>query len=189
MTRLCSDCSTPISLRNRSGRCRPCSFRASLANPVVAAKRLERVALAARNPEVRKRMSEGVSRYRQARMASDPRFAEQCRERGRELARSRAGNAACPPGSEARLRAGAKIRAKRLCWCPLDRQDEYIALMRTIGASEARRIILDDIAAQRARLTPFERQMEALKRGADLVNKPVFAPREYDFTLGGVSSL
>lgn len=78
---------------------------------------------------------------------------------------------------------------RKVAWCPQDRRDEYKRLVHSMGAAEAKRIILADIEAKKVELTPFERQMEALRNGARLIAKPVFRGKEYDFTLGGGSPL
>jgi hypothetical protein len=84
------------------------------------------------------------------------------------------------------------IRAKRLAWCPETRWDEYTKLARRMPAAEARRIIEADLAAlERRRLaamTKYQRAMERIAGGAQLVDawKPnVVGPA---FTLGGVAS-
>ncbi len=61
-----------------------------------------------------------------------------------------------------------------LGWCPPERRAEYRHLTRDkrIKAADARRIILDTIAAERARaenLSPFERQERALRKGAKII--------------------
>lgn len=85
----------------------------------------------------------------------------------------------------------AKQRQQRMAWCPADRVEEFTRLHRVYGFNEAKRIVQDDIAAQerrrRAALTPFQRQEEALRRGATLVRKQTLR-REHDFTLGGIAS-
>jgi len=77
-------------------------------------------------------------------------------------------------------------------WCPPDLIDDARALMKCVSMAEARRIIEADLAARerkrRAAMTPFERQMDAIRRGVGLVGK-VDTSRAYDVTLGGVSSI
>lgn len=99
------------------------------------------------------------------------------------------------PEAQARRNAANRARGERqLAWCPKDRLDEYRCLMRTPGirAAEAKRIVLDDIAAkERARLaamTPFERQLERLRQGARLEERVYLTTPEHEFTLGGVSA-
>lgn len=80
--------------------------------------------------------------------------------------------------------------ARSTDWCPAELRGEYRKMCKLMPGAEAKRIILDDLAAkERARiaaLSPFERQMDAVRRGVGLVQK--FEPvRSYDRTLGGVS--
>ncbi|MBE7186369.1 MAG: hypothetical protein INR68_18410 [Methylobacterium mesophilicum] len=88
--------------------------------------------------------------------------------------------------------ARAKARRTRVPGIPDERWDEYSRLRRQHGAAEARRMILDDIAAQeRARLaamTPFERQLARVAAGAKLVEVKPLRRADPNFTLGGVSS-
>jgi len=91
-----------------------------------------------------------------------------------------------------RASVGQKARERMLAWCPADRRDEYTKLREKIGAPEARRMMEADIAlresARLAAMTPFERQMERVKNGARVVDKPVFRKADHDFTLGGVAT-
>jgi hypothetical protein len=73
------------------------------------------------------------------------------------------------PEAKARQRAAmpaavVKITETRLRWCPPDKRDEYRLLVRRkrMTAAQARQIIMDS-------LTPFERQMNALRMGAKIV--------------------
>ncbi len=74
----------------------------------------------------------------------------------------------------------AQQKAK-LAWCPEVRRDEYRKLQKSLGSSEARRIIEAD-------MTPFERQLARVAGGAGLV--AAFKPTTTDhaFTLGGVAT-
>jgi hypothetical protein len=82
------------------------------------------------------------------------------------------------PETEAR-RIAALVEANRrrvyLPWLPPEHREEYRAQYRSMvsnrkfKAEEARQIILADIRAKTAKLSPFERQERALARGARLV--------------------
>lgn len=85
-----------------------------------------------------------------------------------------------------------KTRVLLKDWCPPERMIEARRLLKSFRMLEVRRIIETEIAAVErervAALSPFERQMEAVRRGVGLVQK--FEPvRSYDRTLGGVSSI
>jgi hypothetical protein len=89
---------------------------------------------------------------------------------------------------EARVkqRAGAKAFGKRftemkLGWCPEQYRAEYrFLLQRHVKAADAKQIIL-------AKISPFEKQMHALSRGASLIEKPILRKAAPDYTLGGVT--
>jgi hypothetical protein len=72
--------------------------------------------------------------------------------------------------------------AARRAWCPADRWADYQALRRQSGAEQAKAMILDEIArAERKRIaamSPFERDMERLAKGARIVEQ--FTPRKAD---------
>ena len=85
----------------------------------------------------------------------------------------------------------AAMREQRLAWCPAERRGEFAKLSRKLGVAEAMRVILEDIATQKRRrlaaMTPFERQMDALARGATLTTKPVMRKADHAFSLTGSS--
>ena len=85
------------------------------------------------------------------------------------------------PDVRAKFLAGRAAAARKrvdtlLAWCPHQHREEYYRLTQRKGmrAADARRVI-------EARMTPFERQMLALSRGAGLVERPMKA------TLGGIA--
>jgi hypothetical protein len=102
---------------------------------------------------------------------------------------------------QSRGEVGRKLTERRIGWCPPEYREQYLRLMRNghknaaIARREITAIIEQDAArkaeAQQARLaemTPFERQMEAVRNGARLVEKVQMPSRRYDYTLGGVSA-
>jgi hypothetical protein len=58
----------------------------------------------------------------------------------------------------------------RLAWCPEEKRDEYRHLLyvKQVGSAEAKRIVLASIARETAALTPFERQLQAIRNGAGI---------------------
>jgi hypothetical protein len=85
----------------------------------------------------------------------------------------------------------AMITETRLGWCPPEYRDEYRNLLhaKKLRAAEAREIIEAEIRSKQEALSPFERQMEALNRGAGLTAKLNMPSPDYAYTLGGVSSI
>lgn len=192
--RFCATCSIKLGRGNSSGFCRVCLLDHHRDNPDVAAKRIAAISAALQKPESKARRS--AIRYR---VLSDPRMRDKLREHGKR-------NYHLTIGSEKAFKARqtAEAIAKRArthsekdrAWCPRPYWDEYTRLMRTIGATEARQMILAQIERDQARAarareqaSPFERQMEALNRGAGLTSKLNLPGRDYEFTLGGVSSI
>lgn len=85
----------------------------------------------------------------------------------------------------------AQQKAK-LAWCPADRLDEYRRLQKSYSAAEARRMIEEDIATAEKRrrdaMTPLDHQLERLRNGGVLVEKPVVRRAEHDFSLVGCAT-
>lgn len=182
MIRTCGKCPTELGKRNTSGLCRPCRAKVTLCNPRAQAKAKASMARKFADPVFRE--SHGArSRARLAEWRSTPEGKARLLEQSAiNLAKARDAD------NEARKRA---IRAAAYPGIPEDRWDDCVALSRIVSAKEAKRLIREDIASkERARLaamTPFERQLERVRNGAQLVEK--FVPRRADptFTLGGVA--
>lgn len=188
----CSDCGIKVCARqNKSGLCRKCLLARVNADPELSEKRRAASKEACRRPEVRAKLSRN-----QRRLASDPAMRERWREAGKRNYHKTVGSA------KARARANAPETIARrarthhqrdMGWLPDGYLKTYHAFRRKHGAAIARQLTLEkaaeDRAARRAAMSPFERQMEALKRGASLTTKAQPVARDYDFTLGGVTEL
>lgn len=121
----CAGCGSQVSRSCQSGYCRSCAARRSYqVDPVRKAEALARLALAARDPQVkeqrRKRWVEG-------------RFWEK-------------GQSAQPKGSSSRQRMAKSLSATHLAWCPPHLRERYRMLVRSkkLKAADARRIILEE---------------------------------------------
>jgi hypothetical protein len=184
MTLACSDCAAPITRQSKTGRCRVCAMRACAKDPSRLAKMSEAMKRKWADPEHRRKCSQAISAARRVKVATDPAFAELMREKGRILAATRLGAECIRSGKPARKKIAASLSKHYMGWCPPDRREEYRKLRRNkrLPGAEAKRIIL-------ASLTPFERQMQAIRNGAALVAKPTIRARDYDYTLGGVSDM
>lgn len=193
--RPCLGCGTAIGLTGKTGRCRACAAVYSATPALIAAMASARWA----RPGAREAQSERLKS-----VLANLSDAERERRRvcGRKVYRdvlSRPDVMARTLSPEVRAKAGRGVSAARSAWCPT----EYRALnseLRERGHSLADRkaMIADQIAAdqrraveaERARITamtPFERQMEAVRNGARLVDKVAMPTRELTFTVGGVS--
>lgn len=177
-------CGNALRSRNRTGLCRSCRMKNLRADPAYEARRAEafRRALAT-NPELKARHVER-SRASLAIWRNTPEGLEKIRANARK-----ATIASNEPAARAK-RAQACSRT-RTGWCPDDRRDDYLKMRRDVGAAEAKRMILEDIAAvERKRLaamTPHERAMDRVARGATLITKPVLRKADHAFTLAGNS--
>mgnify|MGYP000598442018 CR=1 FL=1 len=189
MSRTCSDCEKPITHRNKSGRCRACCV-SQIHSPEAIAKRTETIRRLYSTPEMKAKLSSA------AKLAGNrPDVLEKRRVAGKlnwhlTIGSPQARAAAAAP--EARAKLGMNISRTLLAKAgiPYERRDEYLRLLKSgFKRDEAREIILADIARPKKPLSPFERQMEALNRGAGLTSKLNLLSRDYDFTLGGVSEM
>jgi hypothetical protein len=166
-------CGKTLGRRNTSGRCALCALAELNADPEHQAKRLA-----------------GIKR----KFEDDPAYAAAARERCRrvglkagqdpelrarrvEAGRERYANILSRPDirekaiASIKARVGAKLRARALSWCPeyLWPEYQYLRKVKRLPAAEAREIVLQEHARREAALSPFERQMRALEKGAKLV--------------------
>ena len=190
MGRACSDCPNPIRNENVSGRCKSCATAYNNRLPETKAKRVA---------GWKKRMADPLKYARlcatladNARKGlEDPVKRAAAAERGRLQYERYLNNPevrALLNSPEMRAAKGKKITAARLAWCPPEYRAEYLYLIYTkrMHRSEAKPIILEQVRADRerelAKLSPFERQMRALEKGATLVandQKPSLANPGY----------
>jgi hypothetical protein len=153
-TMTCSDCASPITRMAKTGRCRPCASRRMHADPAYQAKRMGGLQRFFDQPGAREERSRilhaGLKNWR-ANMT--PEQKRRATEHGKWLIQrylSRPEIHARSQTPEARARAVAAYVEKRLGWCPVDRRDEYRALIRNhVPAAEARRIIEAEIPGTR----------------------------------------
>lgn len=192
MSRVCSTgCGTGLGSKNTTGMCRACRGRAQFADPSFKTKQKIAVAEFNKRPEVRAaRSARLVERNRNLSEAEKQRQ----RENGRMIAQKylmTPEGKAISNSPEARRKKGATITATRYADIPAHLRDEVRRLNRQqhIPAAEARRMVLDQAEhAERRRiaaLTPFERDMERIAKGAAIVEQ--FTPRkaEHAFSIVG----
>jgi hypothetical protein len=191
--RICvAGCGRTISRQSKKGLCRSCAAKRLNSDPAIVAKRKANVQRYYDTPGVREEHARRLARH----MANmSPEEIERRREHGRRTARevlARPDVRAKSNGREAKRIAGIHRSATVLSWCPPEWRDRYRELCkRGRRAPEARRMVLAEIEeAERARweaMTPFERQLERVRNGATLIEKPDFS-RPITATLGGVSA-
>lgn len=150
---ICShpECSTPLA-HNPRRKGTMCQRHASQ----VAALSIERrqkcsAAMKARlaDPDERARISARCKAGWRRALAEKPALRAQLAETGRRLGKLNKGNTLTPAGSPSRVRAARKQSEFYIGWCPLEYRDDYRNLVKNhrITADDARRIILDQIAA------------------------------------------
>lgn len=164
-------CGTPIRNENKTGNCKPCNMKVFNADPAAQAKRAESfrrklredpLELARRRAQCRQNVRNALARpeVREAWVARARKVYDLMRT-PEALEKKRVGHAA----------AMQRRAAKQLAWCPPEKRERYDYLVYTkrLRAAEARAIILAEIKAELDAMSPFERQMRALERGAKLV--------------------
>lgn len=179
--RSCTNCSSPISRQSKTGRCKPCALAAINADPEQQAKRIAGIKARFKDPSHRAKMA-AVVHAAHMKARRDPDKAARMNN-NIHRARLRLND----PDVRATFLAGRPAAIKKrlktlMAWCPEEYQAEYKRLVRSkrMLAADAKRFIL-------SQLTPFERQMQALRNGARLVEMPVRRSRAHDYTLGGVT--
>lgn len=167
----CADCGKAITAKTKTGRCRSCKNHFLNSQPAFVAARAE---------GIRKKWSEDKAFAAKMRLifsatgranGTDPKRRAKLAELGKcKIAQLHS------PESRAKAKAkskqtGRKISEHYMGWCPPEYRDEYrrLTISKNLRANEARAIILAQIKADKARLSPFERQRLALEKGAQLV--------------------
>ena len=137
--------------------------------------------------ETLKRCHDGLCK----KMAADPQMRAEMVERGRALGKSLVGHQHMPANGVARRKAVESRLRTMLGWCP----PEYLPLYRHLvyskrmRAADARAIVQQQIKDDQAKMSPFDKQLQRVRRGeATIVRK--FTPDigTGPYTLGGVAS-
>jgi hypothetical protein len=179
--RRCSDCDKAIPDANLSGRCKSCATIRSNKTPEMRKKRSEGWKKRLADPVLYARVC-ATAKANSRKAMADPVKRAEAAERGRKIYREYLDT----PEMRARLASpemlaqrGRSVSKHRMAWCPPEYRELYYELRRKIPgpANEARAAILDQAKADFAKLSPFERQMRALEKGAKLVandSRPTF---------------
>lgn len=178
------ECGNAISPRSTTGRCRSCGRKAA-DTPEVRAR------IAASNRATLANMSEGERERRRqhARWMRENHLTRDAWEKSQR--------------PEVRASVGRQNTERRIGWCPPERREEYFRLQanKRMTAAEARECIEADIAsaelagvalavapARPPRFRTFEDQLEAVRRGANLVEIATLRRPDPSMTLGGVAT-
>jgi hypothetical protein len=173
--RVCG-CGNPVSNKAKSGLCRPCFMARLHSDPERGKKVSEGIRKWLENPDNRARHRAAAKRAGITKRMN-PEFRAKAAKTMREIAQP-----ICVATGLNMRRDWRKMRKlaleARWAWCPPEYRDAYRAIRdKGILAGEAKRILAEQIKADLAKLSPFERQMRALERGASLVAndpKPIF---------------
>lgn len=186
-------CGAALGPKNKTGLCRSCRCRQMVASSDFKAKQKAGVAAYFADPAVRAVKAALMAERNRNRPAHE---IERARDHGRRQVNAylhtpegRA-KAASP---EASRKKGQSVSNTRYADIPPHLRDEVRRLNRQqkIPAAEARRIVLEQAAAEERRrvaaMPPLERQLERVRKGARVVEK--WTPPSVDplRTLGGVS--
>lgn len=171
----CSSCPNQLGSRNKSGRCRSCSARALNACPHHAAKRAAGIARAASTPEGRAKLAANARKLN-ATYWKEPENAVRRSEHGKHIYAT----VLCRPDVRELNAAAVSVAAKRrwksyLSWCPPEHRAWYQHLVRSkhVRAAEAKRIVLEHVASEKARRKAertFEEKLALLEQGKATVS-------------------
>jgi hypothetical protein len=168
LRRTCSECPAPISDTNKCGKCRSCNLKAQNRDTTFTRDRLRALmdspSMKAGTPERRRAAMKAA-----AKRMSNPEYREWLVNFMRDVVSPRSRT----PENIAKRdmkRAGEKLSARRLWWCPESYRPMYRQLRKKgIPCADAKEIVLAEYRRAEAALSPFEWQMRALERGAALI--------------------
>ena len=168
-------CGKIICDKGKTGMCKSCHARFVSSDPASSAKRAASVALYAKqNP--------GAMRERARRAGATKRANPEMLETLRRQMRAIQLLSYTPEAMARRDPAdrGRKATRTKLAWCPAEYINEYLWLCKSkcLSTKDAKAIILEQVAAVEARLSPFERQERALAQGGKLIANDA-APSPY----------
>jgi hypothetical protein len=166
-------CGKELSNQNKSGLCVQCFNRSRNADPEFQRRRLEGIHRKAAEPAHRAKMASVVIRNSR-RWAATPEGRAWMEQNGKRLATEvlrRPDVMAKAISPEARAKAN---RAREETWygfCPAEYRPLYKYLRKTkkLTRDEAISAVQQEVASDLAKLSPFERQMRALQKGAQLI--------------------
>jgi hypothetical protein len=201
MNRTCTTCPRELGPRNKSGLCRSCIAKRNNASPELQQRRKDAITAFHADPTVKAGYRERM-RVRNRDLSDAER--EKRREHGRRQYRdvlSRPDIQSRTQSAEARAKRGAAVSAAAYRDIPEGQRDEVRRLVRggMATAAEARAIVAEAVAlekrraltAERERLAALplvERQLERVRNGATVSDKPDLRPAGHAYTLGGVAS-
>lgn len=178
--RICSDCAKPIRNENTSGRCKVCATIYNNRLPDSIEKRRVGWAKRLANPRHYADLCR-VAKQNSRKAMADPAKRAAAAERARLIWQQYLNTPEMREyvnSPEVRSRAGRSLSETRMAWCPPEYRSAYYDIRRKVqcSAADARQIILDQIKSDQAKLSPFERQMLALQKGARLVANDATPP-------------
>lgn len=179
MSLTCSDCPSPISRQSTTGRCRRCALAVTQSTQQWRDRQRAGAKARLKDPTFR------AAQVRRLRAANDRAWNDPDK-RASMLAMLAANRArSFTPEARANWLAGRPEAARKrsetvMGWCPPEYREQYRELRykgKRLKAAEARRVIEEKIAADRALMTPFERQLAKVRAGANIIEiRPARAP-------------
>ncbi len=164
--KICSVCEVSIGDRTPTGMCLVCGNRKRAADPAYEARRKAGLAAKWADPDYRAKMR-AKGRAHALRMNNDPDVTGRRRIAARKVAREVLHR---PDIREKTLQAvreksGKTQSATRIAWCPEEHRPLYWYMRRTkrMTLAECKAAIANQIRADRARMSPFERQEADLR--------------------------
>ncbi|WP_257556449.1 hypothetical protein [Sphingobium sp. CFD-2] len=172
----------------KTGYCQPCYMRDVHHDRAEVREGLSRAMKAKlADPHERAAHIARTRRGRIERLARDPEFREMVRQQGKAVGALGLGGHQ-PKGSPSRIAAGKAVTATKLADIPLEYRELHKKLRKEFGATESRRMIRQQMAADEARMSAHERQLRAISRGAKIVKKFKPSADTGPFTLGGIAT-
>jgi len=172
----CKTCGTGITAAAKTGFCRPCFAKQAWHTPGFRDKHAAGIQNKIKNDPAYHAGMKSRGRVFGLKMAADP----EVQAKRRESSKKCGALLMRPEMRERTLQAvreksGATLSRNARAWCPEGYWDLYSFLRRSkkLSGAEARKVVLDtankDAAKRVAKLSPFERQMQALENGGTLI--------------------
>lgn len=171
MSRTCTDCAAPITVKSRTGWCRPCSAKHLNSDPAIHARRVAGIHRKfAEDPQFK---AEQAARLLVN--ASTPAAALARVATGKRIARevlARPDVKALTHSPEARAKRGRTMVNTKLAWCPEEWRDSYRRMLSggTL-AKDAKAMILDTVRVEARREVAARQRAMTEKHARDLASR------------------
>ena len=161
----CAGCGKEFKRKSgsKTGYCQPCYMRdVHHARPEVRAGISAAMKAKLADPHERAAHRERTRRGRIERLERDPEFREMVRQQGKAVGKLGIGGHQ-PKGSPSRVAAGKSVTRTKLADIPLEYRDLYKRLRKEFGATESRRMIAEQAAADVRRFAQTGRLQQTVR--------------------------